>query len=52
METRFVSYAEGDKMITDSSGKPESERWVLAKEEDDNHVYGWVYLCRKERIRK
>lgn len=50
LETKCVTYAEGDKMIKESADKPESERWVLAKEEDTNPVIGLVYLCRKVRI--
>lgn len=50
LETKFVTYQEGDQMIKESADKPESERWVLAKEEDTNHVFGMVYLCRKIRI--
>jgi hypothetical protein len=52
LETKFVTYAEGDQMIRDSEHKLESERWVLAKEEDDNFMIGWVWLCRKIRITK
>jgi len=50
LETKFVTYQEGDKMIRQTSGKPDKERWVLAKEEDTNHIIGMVYLCRKERV--
>jgi hypothetical protein len=50
LETRFVSYAEGDKMIRETQDMPEPERWVLAKEEDENRVIGMVYLCRRIRI--
>lgn len=50
LETKFVTYLEGDQMIRDTHDKPESEKWVLAKEEDDNRAYGMVYLCRKIRI--
>jgi hypothetical protein len=50
LEKKFVPYAEADQLIKCSSGKPEDQRWVLAKEEDTNKCYGMVYLCRKERI--
>lgn len=50
LETKFISYQEGDKMIRETHDKPEREKWVLAKEEDTNRVIGMVYLCRKERI--
>lgn len=50
LETKFVTYAAADHMIKDTIDKPESERWVLAKEEDNNTVIGWVWLCRKVRI--
>jgi len=52
LDIKFVSYYEGDKMIKGSVGKHESEQWVLAKEEDHNRCYGWVYLERRERIWK
>lgn len=50
LEIRFLSYAEGDKLIRESAGKTFGEQWRLAKEEDTNNVIGWVYLERKERI--
>lgn len=50
LELRFVSYREGDVLIRNTATRPENERWVLAKEEDMNHVIGMVYLERKERI--
>jgi hypothetical protein len=50
LETRFVSYSEGDRMIRETAGNPEGQRWVLADEEDENKTIGMVYLCRKVRI--
>ena len=50
LETRFVSYPEADKMIRLTEDSSESEKWVLAKEEDTNRIIGMVYLCRKIRI--
>lgn len=50
LETKCVTYQEGDRMIRETHNKPEEERWVLAKEEDNNHIFGVVYLCRKVRI--
>lgn len=50
LELKFVSYTEGDKMIRETYDKPESEKWVIAKEEDANKKLGMVYLERKERI--
>ena len=53
LELKFVNYSEGDKLIRQSAGKPESEKWVIAKpEEDRNRRLGMVYLERKERILK
>ena len=52
LETKFVTYLEGDRMIRETHDKPEAEKWVLAKEEDTNTVIGWVYLCRKVRIKE
>ncbi len=49
LETKFVSYKEADKMLLDTYGKPEGEKWVIAKEEDTNKTIGMVYLCRKVR---
>lgn len=51
LEIKFVTYAEGDRMIRASAGKPEEDQWVLAKEEDANKWYGLVYLERRVRIR-
>ena len=52
LEFRAVSYAEGDKLIRASVGKPESETWVLAiPEEDNNRAFGLVVMLeRRERI--
>ena len=51
LEFRAVSYAEGDRLIRESVGKPEREQWVLAKEEDANRLVGLVVMLeRRERI--
>ena len=50
LETKFVTWDEGNTMIRDTQDKPDSSRWVLAKEEDYNRIIGMVYLCRKVRI--
>lgn len=50
IETKFVPYQNGDKMIRETHDKPEAERWVLAKEEDTNRAIGMVYLYRKRRV--
>ena len=50
LETRCVTWNEGDKLIRTTYNKPENERWVLAKEEDMNNIIGTVYLCRKVRV--
>lgn len=52
LETKAVTYREANKMIEETKDKPEAERWVLAKEEDRNHVIGIVFICRKVRITK
>ena len=41
LELRFVTYAEGDKLIRETNGE-----WTIAKEEDNNRCIGWVYLER------
>lgn len=50
LETRFITWEEGDQLLRESTDKTGAEEWVLAKEEDDNHVHGMIYLCRKEKI--
>jgi len=50
LEFKFCNYDEADRLIRQNEGKPESDQWVLAPEEDNNHVYGWVYIERRERI--
>jgi hypothetical protein len=42
VELRFVTYSEGDRLIKLNEG------WKIAKEEDDNHKTGWVYLEKVE----
>ena len=52
LEFQVVSYAEGDRLIRESVGKPESEVWELAiPEEDNNRAIGLVVVLeRRERI--
>jgi hypothetical protein len=51
LEIRSVSYAEGDRLIKQSVGKPEAEQWVIAvPEEDYNNTCAFVILERRERI--
>lgn len=50
IELRWVSYAEGDRLIRETASSPERDRWVIAKEEDTNPVIGMVYLERREKI--
>jgi hypothetical protein len=50
LETRFVNYQIGNELIIQSIDKIESEKWVLAPEEDNNKSFGMVYLCRKQRM--
>lgn len=50
LESRCVTYAEGDRLIRENKGKPECEQWQIAKEENTNRVIGVVYLERRERI--
>lgn len=50
LETKFVTYSQGEMLLRNSTNKPESEKWVLAKEEDTNRIIGMVYLCRRVRI--
>jgi len=51
LDLQFCTYAAGDILIRATADCPEKEQWVLAiPEEDHNHVFGMVYLERKERI--
>lgn len=50
LELRYVTYAEGHKLLEESVGKPENEKWRIAKEEDTNRIVGMVYLERRQRI--
>ena len=40
LELRFVNYTEGDRLVR--------EGWTIAREEDNNHAFGMVYLERLE----
>lgn len=51
LELIFVTYQEADRLLKANDGKLEKDKWVLAKEEDANHVIGMAYLERKERIK-
>jgi len=50
LEFKLCTYAEGDRLIRASAGKPEREQWIIAPEEDRNRAFGVVYLERRERI--
>lgn len=50
LELKYIAYPEADELIRDNYGKPDEEKWILALEEDNNHMYGMVYLERRERI--
>ncbi len=53
LEIKMFTYAQADDLLDANEGKPESEQWRLAPEEDDNHpdVAGWIVLLeRRERI--
>lgn len=52
LELKCFSWSEGDKVLRENIGKPESEQWHLAKEEDANKAHGTVYLERREIIKK
>jgi hypothetical protein len=50
LELGCFAYKKADAMIRANQGKPESDQWRIAKEEDDNRAFGMVYLERRERI--
>jgi hypothetical protein len=50
LDLQICSYAAADVMIRQSERKPEDQQWVIAKEEDTNHIIGFVYLERRRRI--
>jgi hypothetical protein len=50
LDTQFLSWHEADELMRQNEGKPESERWIVSKLEDNNHFIGYVYLERRERI--
>lgn len=50
--TRFCSYPNADRIIRETANLPEPERWVVAPEEDQNQMIGWVVLERRERVSK
>lgn len=51
LELKCCTYEEGDRLIRQNPGKPESEQWDLAiPEEDHNRAFGMVYLERRERV--
>jgi len=51
LETKCVSWDEGNRMIIESEGKPEEDRWGLSELEDCNYTPFTVWLCRKVRIK-
>lgn len=43
LELKYCTYAEADQLIRSTQGA-----WTIAPEEDQNHVFGMVYLERLE----
>lgn len=51
LEVRDAPYSEANKLIRESVGKPESEKWdIYPPYEDNNHSLWFVWICRKQRI--
>jgi hypothetical protein len=50
LELRCAAYSEAEALLSDNEGKPESERWTIAAEEDSNRALGLVWLERRVRI--
>jgi flagellar motor component MotA len=50
IDFKCFTYLDAGKLLDQNEGKQENERWRLAEEEDDNEMYGFVYLERVERI--
>ena len=50
LESGLFDYATANKMIRGNEGKPDSECWVIANEEDHNTSRAIVFLERRERI--
>lgn len=50
LELIFVSWEDADALIRQNENFTDtSQHWVIAKEEDDNKLIGFVFLERKER---
>ncbi len=50
LDLKLCSYAEANLLIKTNCVAAEEDQWHIAKEEDDNRHYGYVWLERKERI--
>lgn len=50
LEMKLFSYREGDALLKENDSKPDDQKWHLAKEEDANQNYGFVYLERRRRV--
>lgn len=51
IEMKMFSWQEADILIRQNEGRPEDQQWGIAEEEDKNHMIGFVFLERKERIK-
>jgi hypothetical protein len=50
LELIFVNWKDADVLIRQNENFTDtSQHWVIAKEEDDNKLIGFVFLERKER---
>lgn len=51
LELRFLNYEDADRLIKQNAiFSDTTQHWVIAKEEDTNNLYGFVWIERKERI--
>lgn len=50
LELKFTSYGEADQLIRATANLPEAQRWVIAPEEDHNHIIGKAFIERRVRI--
>jgi hypothetical protein len=52
IEVKLLPYNEANELLKQNGGKMEDQQWGLAKAEDTNIAYGYVFLARRERITK
>ena len=53
LEEKCVSYLDADKLMRSCNNDDDTTKhWVISDLEDINKAYGWVWICRKKKVKR